>query len=428
MASIPASCSPLATYYNRAANCYTRDEKIDTITVHCYVGQVTAKQGCDYFATTTRDDGASCNYVVGHDGSIGVCVPEDERSGCTSNRANDQRAITIEVASESKHPYEVTQNAYDSLVKLIADICKRNGIKKLVWSTNKEDRVNHRNGCNMTVHRDYANKSCPGDYLYGKHGEIAALVNKLISPAAYIDKFNVGDITSNSVKATFKVMEDYSQYSSWSYTITDLLKNKDTTKSISVKKREVTASITDLHANSPYALTIHAKNADGNKITSARAVFSTAPSFPGRVSNVSFTVDDVSELDTTLCTLSFKQPRSWGEYTARGYRIVLAVNGKPDLNNYYDSLITPSAADKITVKKPLKELFKKTKFNYEDTLQVGVQPWIKDHSGNKILDEKHPTFSSSVYIKPKAIPVNTIFIANDEGFDRITMQQFLDEE
>jgi len=61
---------------------------------------------------------------------------------------------------------------------LVTDICKRNGIKKLVWSTNKSDRVNHRNGCNMTVHRDFANKACPGDYLYERHDEIAAEVNK----------------------------------------------------------------------------------------------------------------------------------------------------------------------------------------------------------------------------------------------------------
>lgn len=61
---------------------------------------------------------------------------------------------------------------------MVTDICQRNGIKKLVWSTNKEDRVNHRNGCNMTVHHDYANKSCPGDYLYNRHGQIADEVNK----------------------------------------------------------------------------------------------------------------------------------------------------------------------------------------------------------------------------------------------------------
>lgn len=67
---------------------------------------------------------------------------------------------------------------YAALLDLVTDICKRNGIKRLVWSTSKNDRVNHLNGCNMTVHRDYANKSCPGDYLYNRHGQIAAEVNK----------------------------------------------------------------------------------------------------------------------------------------------------------------------------------------------------------------------------------------------------------
>ena len=104
-------------------------------------------------------------------------VEEKDRSWCSSNGANDNRAITIEVASDTTSPYAVTDKAYAALIKLLVDICKRNNIKKLVWSTNKNDRVNHLNGCNMTVHRDYANKSCPGEYLYSRHGDIAAKVN-----------------------------------------------------------------------------------------------------------------------------------------------------------------------------------------------------------------------------------------------------------
>ena len=159
-----------------------RNHKIDTITIHCYVGQVTAKQGCDYFATTDRE--CSANYVVGKDGSIGISVEEKDRSWCSSNEANDQRAVTIEVASDTKHPYAVTDKAYAALLDLVTDICRRNGIKKLVWSTKKSDRVNHKNGCNMTVHRDYANKDCPGDYLYNRHGAIAAEVNKRLGASA----------------------------------------------------------------------------------------------------------------------------------------------------------------------------------------------------------------------------------------------------
>ena len=140
------------------------------------------KQGCDYFATTDRQ--CSANYVVGKDGSIGLSVDEKDRSWCSSNGTNDNRAITIEVASDTTHPYAVTAKAYAALLDLVTDICKRNGIKKLVWSTNKNDRVNHRNGCNMTVHRDFANKACPGEYLYSRHGEIAAEVNRRLQGAS----------------------------------------------------------------------------------------------------------------------------------------------------------------------------------------------------------------------------------------------------
>ena len=173
------SNSPLVTYTNITKNKTSpRDHAIDTITIHCIVGQWTAKQGCDYFATTDRE--CSANYIVGKDGSIGLSVDEKDRSWCTSSRENDNRAITIEVASDTEHPYAVTDAAYSALIKLVADICQRNGIKQLVWSTSKTDRVNHVNGCNMTVHRDYANKACPGQYLYERHGAIAAAVNAIL--------------------------------------------------------------------------------------------------------------------------------------------------------------------------------------------------------------------------------------------------------
>lgn len=171
------SNSPLVSYTLISPNKNSpRNHKIDTITIHCFVAQVTAKRGCEVFQPTSKK--ASCNYVVGYDGSIGLCVDEGDRSWCTSSGVNDHRAITIEVASDNKEPYAVTEKAYAAMLDLVTDICKRNGIKKLVWSTSKNDRVNHLNGCNMTVHRDYANKSCPGDYLYNRHGQIAAEVNK----------------------------------------------------------------------------------------------------------------------------------------------------------------------------------------------------------------------------------------------------------
>lgn len=184
-----------------------RTHAIDTITIHCVVGQCTAKRIGEIFQPSSRQ--ASSNYGIGYDGEIGLYVEEKNRSWCSSSNTNDQRAITIEVASDTSEPYAVTSAAYSALIKLVADICKRNGIKKLVWSTNKADRVNHKNGCNMTVHRDYANKSCPGTYLYNKHGEIAAEVNKLLgatetkTDTTVSASIKAGDVVSIKSDATY---------------------------------------------------------------------------------------------------------------------------------------------------------------------------------------------------------------------------------
>lgn len=175
-----------------------RNHAIDTITIHCVVGQCSVETLGSIFAPTSRQ--ASSNYGVGVDGRIGMYVEEKDRSWCSSNAANDNRAITIEVASDTTHPYAVNEKAYAALLDLVTDICRRNGIKKLVWSTNKNERVNHLNGCNMTVHRDYANKSCPGDYLYERHGAIAAEVNKRLG-----DSTVEPETPSSGASALYKV-------------------------------------------------------------------------------------------------------------------------------------------------------------------------------------------------------------------------------
>ena len=90
----------------------------------------------------------------------------------------------FDLVIDATHPYAVRDKAYDALLDLVTDICKRNGIKKLVWSTSKNNRVGHLNGCNMTVHRDYAAKACPGDYLYNLQDEIAAEVNRQLGSSS----------------------------------------------------------------------------------------------------------------------------------------------------------------------------------------------------------------------------------------------------
>lgn len=190
VSSMGFSNSPLATVRmispNRTPN---RNHAIDTITIHCFVGQVTAKRGCEVFQPSSK--GASCNYVVGYDGSIGLCVEEKDRSWCTggydkngnpirvngvSGKSNDYQAVTIEVASDTKHPYAITEKAMAALIELCTDICRRNGIKKLLWSGDK-NLVGNPAKQNLTVHRWFANKACPGDYIYQRLGDIAAKVN-----------------------------------------------------------------------------------------------------------------------------------------------------------------------------------------------------------------------------------------------------------
>ena len=177
------SNSPLATYTNISPNKNSpRNHAIDRVTIHCFVGQVTAKRGCDVFKPSSKK--ASCNYVVGYDGSIGLCVDEKDRSWCSSSSANDNRAITIETASDNYDPYAVTDKAYAALIDLVTDICKRNGKTKIIWFGDKDTALSYNPAPNemvMTVHRWFANKSCPGPYLYERQGEIAAEVNRRLS-------------------------------------------------------------------------------------------------------------------------------------------------------------------------------------------------------------------------------------------------------
>jgi len=176
------SNSPLVSYTKISPNKTSpRNHKIDTITIHCVVGQCTVETLGEVFAPTSRQ--ASSNYGIGYDGRIGMYVEEKDRSWCTSSSANDNRAITIEVASDTTHPYAVTDKALAALIELCADICKRNGIKRLLWKGDK-NLIGQPDKQNMTVHRWFANKSCPGDYLYERHGYIADEVNKRLGAAS----------------------------------------------------------------------------------------------------------------------------------------------------------------------------------------------------------------------------------------------------
>lgn len=158
-----------------------RNHKIDRISPHCVVGQMTAEALGNWFAQTSAK--ASSNYGIGKDGKIGLYVEESNRSWCTSSSANDNRAVTIECASDTTDPYRMNDEVYQSLIKLCADICQRNGKNKLIWIPDKTKALAYEpkdNEMLITVHRWFANKSCPGEWLYSRLGDLANKVNTIL--------------------------------------------------------------------------------------------------------------------------------------------------------------------------------------------------------------------------------------------------------
>lgn len=159
-----------------------RNHKIDRITPHCVVGQLSAQAIGNCFTSPSKK--ASCNYGIGSDGQIVLVVDEKDKSWCSSSSANDNRAVTIECASDKTAPYTMKSVVYETLIKLCADICQRNGINKLLWLGSKEKTLAYtpkNNEAVLTAHRWFANKSCPGDWLYSRYEDLAKRVNELLS-------------------------------------------------------------------------------------------------------------------------------------------------------------------------------------------------------------------------------------------------------
>lgn len=170
--------SPLVVYTKLSPNnSGARTQSIDRITPHCVVGQCTAEGLGDWFYQKSTQ--ASSNYGIDKDGRVGLYVEEKNRSWCSSSSANDQRAITIECASDKTEPYAFRDIVYQTLIMLCVDICKRNGKSKLIWFGDKDKSLNYSPKSDemiLTVHRWFANKSCPGNWMYARMGDLAEKV------------------------------------------------------------------------------------------------------------------------------------------------------------------------------------------------------------------------------------------------------------
>jgi len=175
--------SSLATYKKLSPNhSGQRTHSIDRISPHCVVGQLSVESLGGIFAKSSYQ--ASSNYGIGTDGRIALYVEEKNRSWCTSSNENDQRAVTIECASDTKTPYWMNDKVYSSLIKLCIDICKRNGKKKLIWFNDKNKSLSYKPKSDemiITVHRWFANKSCPGEWLYSRLGDVANKVTSALN-------------------------------------------------------------------------------------------------------------------------------------------------------------------------------------------------------------------------------------------------------
>ena len=226
------SNSTLATYTRLSTNRTSpRNHKIDTITIHCMAGNLTVERCGEIFAKRSRM--ASSNYGIGSDGRIGLYVEECNRSWCSSNKANDMRAITIEVANDggAATGWHVSDAAMAALIELLVDICRRNDIKKLLWKADKK-LIGQIDKQNMTVHRWFKNKACPGDYLFGKHSYIANEVNKRLGAetcVATVEK------PSESVKKQNTAIY-YARYSGAKTTLYNALKSLGIDASFSHRK------------------------------------------------------------------------------------------------------------------------------------------------------------------------------------------------
>ena len=197
--------SPLVSYTKLSPNhSGQRTHSIDRITPHCVVGQCSVETLGNVFLPTSRQ--ASSNYGIGVDGRVGMYVEEKNRSWCSSSAANDQRAITIECASDNTEPYAFKDVVYQRLIELCTDICKRNGKTKLLWLGDKTQTLNYDpepDEMVLTVHRWFANKSCPGNWMYARMGDLASKVTaalggevKPVEPAKPAGVIKVGDLVT----------------------------------------------------------------------------------------------------------------------------------------------------------------------------------------------------------------------------------------
>ena len=145
-----------------------RNQPITKITPHHMAGVLTAQAFCNIVANPSRE--MSANYGIGNDGTIALTCPEGDRSWCSSSPWNDHRAVTIEVSNSSYGgEWPISDAAYNALIDLCVDICKRNNIPKLVFTGDTSG--------SLTFHYMYTATACPGPWLKAHAQDLCNKVN-----------------------------------------------------------------------------------------------------------------------------------------------------------------------------------------------------------------------------------------------------------
>ena len=170
-AQVAGRNSPLIDYIYLSPNGdFPRDNAIQKITIHHMAGDLALEGlGADF---AQEDRRASSNYAIDSQGRVALYVEECNRAWTSSSRENDGQAVTIEVANDQVGgDWHVSDEAYEALLALCTDICRRNGIKSLRFTGDASG--------NLTLHNMFNSQTqCPGPYLESRMEEIAREVNR----------------------------------------------------------------------------------------------------------------------------------------------------------------------------------------------------------------------------------------------------------
>ncbi|MCI8431462.1 N-acetylmuramoyl-L-alanine amidase [Pseudoflavonifractor sp. 60] len=162
--------SPLIDYIWLSPSAdFPRQEAVTKLTIHHMAGDLSLEQVGEVFSQ--RDRRSSANYGIDSQGQVGLYVEESNRAWTSSSSENDSQAVTIEVANdEIGGDWHVSDQAYETLLELCTDICRRNHIEELRFTGDETG--------NLTLHSMFSSETeCPGPYLKSRMGELAAEVN-----------------------------------------------------------------------------------------------------------------------------------------------------------------------------------------------------------------------------------------------------------